>query len=726
MGYTMDALKQNDDTVIDFISRTSGVSYSDEQLAILRHRGGMCILASAGSGKTTVLNHLIAKRVLTREIHDPNKLLCTTYSKAGATELSNRLNKLLESLGVRSNITVKTLHAVYYKLLKDLGYTIKLTEDWKRRQYIREACKETKVTLDDDSMAELDSILSFQVNSLMSDSALYKSYVYTIRDYVDEQEYANIRQLFSNKKQENGEMDFDDMQLFVYTLLKDKTYGQQIREYCHSLWEYIYIDEAQDTSKIQFEILKMLIVDPSKLVFIGDDDQCIYSWRGSDPNILLNICGIYTQLTRFTLTTNYRCLSEIVSHANVGIKFNTTRSDKEMKPYANGGTIKVCDIGQYDLYQMSKYAFSYITDLVNNNGVMPDDIAVLCRNNLQLTILGNMLFKAGIFCKQADEMKFTKCSMYKNFVSSLLEISQNTFNSKIVGSSLWKISRFMTKRTSNEIGKLQESYGLPLMDTLGLLLQECGGMDIGWKPKANISMSTIDKVRYQDMLGLVKLETLESLKYLYYTLRDCNKTEAAKLVFEMFRTSTISMFKGAETSRFANGFVSYIEDLLEHSSVDDVMYYLRGVSQFEDGGMAVMSPMVTLSTMHSAKGKEWKYVIIFADDNITFPSFQNITNYIKAGVPISDIKTMIDEDRRLHYVAMTRAKDTLVIMGAKKNIGVYTLESFGIFDYGDDNDNNIVYMAQHGMYQNLIDEAAEKLFSNYSPYYMTLKEQTPV
>ena len=139
--------------------------------------------------------------------------------------------------------------------------------------------------------------------------------------------------------------------------------------------------------------------------------------------------------------------------------------------------------------------------------------------------------------------------------------------------------------------------------------------------------------------------------------------------------------------------------------------------------------MITLSTMHSAKGKEWTYVLLFADDNVSFPSFRTIQNYLIENIPEADIRESIDENRRLHYVAMTRAKMHLVIFASATNLSVYTLESLGVMDFGKDNDRHIISMAQHGVYRELVESAQEVIFSNESVYHMDLdiKElKTPI
>lgn len=710
----------NEMDIITNMSRTTGVKYSDEQLDILKHHGGMCILACAGSGKTSILNHLIGKRIQSGEISNTAKLLCTTFSKSGADELEQRLDSLLKQLGIKSNAQVKTLHSVYYSLLKNIGYNIKIVDNSTKMRYIREACKETNVLLEEEDFVTLDGIFGFQINNLMSDEVLFKSYAYTLREKIPLNEYSKIRTAFNSKKQNAGCMDFDDMQLWVFTLLKSEAYGEDLQRYCKSLWEYIYMDEAQDISKIQFEILKMIISDPNKLVFIGDDDQCIYQWRGADPSIILNICAIYTELTMFKLTTNYRCYGDIVRRAADGIKFNISRSDKTMIPFNEGGKINVCDIGQCNIHEMSKYAYKYIKELVIDKGVNPKDIAVLSRNNQHLTVLGNMLFRDGIYCKTSDDMKFTKCSIYR-LVNGILFIGQNTTNGNLTSENLWKCCAYMQRSISKEIGNIQNTYGISLKDTLGLLLTNTDRCyDVKWN-NPGIKIQSMDILKCNTIASRLNEEGFDSLKTVYKLLDNENSSTCTVALLKMFLLTKLNFFfKSYESSRFAEGFVSYICTLIEEMGISNTMRYLNSIEQFENGYMAVMSPMVTLSTMHSAKGREWKYVIIFADDNVSFPSFQNIQQCISDGVPISDIMSMIDENRRLHYVAMTRAKEQLMIFGYKGNLSVYTLEALGVMNFDRQNNTNIITMAQHGIYKELIEQAETTIFDKSSQYYCSI------
>lgn len=714
-------ISEKDEQIISYMSRVTGVKYSDEQLAILRHKGGMCILAAAGSGKTTVLNHLIAKRIQSGEISNAEKLLCTTFSKSGAGEMGQRLEELLKELGIRSKASIKTLHAVFYKLLRDLGYNFDVVETSTKMRYLREACKECEVVLEDDDFQTFESILSYQINNLLSDESLFKSYVYKIREKVPLEKYTAIRQIFNNKKTDNGCMDFDDMQLFIYSLFKNEQYGKDLQRYCHSLWQYIYVDEAQDISRIQFEILKYLVSDPNKLVFIGDDDQCIYEWRGADPSIILNICGTYTELDLMTLTTNYRCLSTIVNRAAVGIEFNSTRSNKTMKPFKDGGHIKVCDTKNGDLYEMSKYAYKYIKKLIIDDGVMPNDIAVLSRNNAQLIILNNMLFADGIYVKSPDDMKFTKSSVYK-MMSGVIQLASNPTSSYVTQNNLWKCVKYMPRSGANIIANLQSSYGFTLKDTIGCLFTEFNdtAYDIIWN-NPGIKISPMEYGQLSTFMSRLSEASKESLCDIYHILDEETPEKAIGSMLFMFHEAKMGIiYKSDEMVRLAEGVISYIGDRAKALGINQFNRFIKATEQFESGGMAVISPMVTMSTMHGAKGKEWKYVVIFADDNISFPSFYSIRKSLEDGVADNDIRKMIDEDRRLHYVAMTRAKEHLTIFGNKNNLSIYTMESLGVMDFSKDNDSHILAMAQHGVYMDLVKKCEDLIFNPNSEYFMSI------
>lgn len=666
---------------------------------------------------TTVLTNLIAKRIITHEIADVDKLLCTTYSKSGAIEMETRLNKLLNNLGIRKSVQVKTMHALYLGVLKDFGYPSTVISNSDRRKYILEACKDAEVYLDEEEFQTLDSLLSYQVNNLLSDTDLVHSYTFTL-ETVDIDKYSAIRKGYNSRKVKARVIDFDDMQLYMYSLIYNQS-RQDIVNYCRLKWKDIYVDEAQDMSRIQYAILKKIIVDPSRFVLVGDDDQCIYQWRGADPNIILNVCADY-DIERFILSTNYRCAGNIVEKAAAGIVHNSKRSNKSMSPFKQGGEIKICDCGNTNLYVMSKYAYKYIYGLIKS-GVNPKDIAILSRNNAHLSILNNMLFKDGIYCETSPDMRFTKNPVYKT-IKDIIELSCDTYNHNLTANTLYKLCMYLKKVDAKRIANIQRDSGLSLSDTLGYLLKRVlNRRDVSWNKLVKIP--TLAATKIEQSLAYLRSETVESLVHVYELLTDeDDKSQRLKSLLAMFLMATDYMYGGnPDRRRSVDGLVEYVSDLAKNMGVEVIQQFFKMTEQYEDGGMAIPGTKVCMSTMHGAKGKEWDHVVLFADDNVTFPSFNGIRGQLMSGVSTSEVCYGIDENRRLHYVAMTRAKKSLGIFTDRSNVGVFLLESLGIFNCSQQsgntavssNDAHIISMANNGeLYKELKSGIDNVIFNN--------------
>lgn len=737
--------KSADDEVIQNLSRITGVVYSDEQLAILKHHGGMAIMAAAGSGKTTVLTHLLVKRIMSGEIQDVTKVLCATYSKAGADEMAERINKLLDVVGIKKHIMVKTMHAFYLLILQHFGYSLKLIENAQRTKFIRDACSKVNVKLNDDDMQTLDSLLSYQVNNLLSDKGLFDSYVYTLQD-VSMEQYSKIKAWYTELKRQAGMMDFDDMQLYVYFWLcvADENTKKTVTDYIHQTWQEFYIDEAQDLSKIQMAILRKMCTDSSKIVFIGDDDQCIYEWRGADPSLLINITGYY-DIERFILSTNYRCRAEIVDTAAVGIKHNARRTVKTMKPFNSGGEIKIIDTTYYnsngdaeapDLYQMTKYAFMYIRDLIKS-GVSPSDIAVLSRNNGHLAILNNMLFREGIYSMYTKDMKFTGNSMYKE-LKQILELARDDYDPDLTEKLLWKVVPYLSAKSAKLIAKFQESSGFKFSDTLGWFLTECCNMSLGWKLPSGSIIPESSKTSMRALARSLNTSQASNIRVMYRASvydgsietdpdKRRNENEYRRVCNFMGLYSQVSLeflYRTADKQRACKGYIEYFKKMVKDWGIEKTLRFLNVSQQYELGVSGVFCEKINMSTMHGAKGKEWSHVVLFADDNISFPNFRSIRDLKARGISTSDIYKVIEEDRRLHYVAMTRAKNTLAIVTYKDNISVYTLEAFGILNdctSSGGNNESILGMAMCDKVRlPLIESARKKLFDKNCKYYLDI------
>lgn len=694
----------SDDRAIELLEQLGGKKFSSEQEAILRHRGGTKIVACAGSGKTTTLTNVVTKRIMTGEISDPSKLLMTTYSKSGADEMSERINKLLQAVGSQSRVEVKTMHASYYKCLAKFGMMKNLVSNAQRKQFIRQAVREAKLRLEDKDIEDLDGILSYQINNMLDDKSLYESAAFTVDMRLED--YSNIRSGYARKKQESNMMDFDDMQYYMYYILcvvKDPSFIK----YCKSLWKYFYVDEFQDTSKIQFAILKALVDKSENLMVIGDDDQCIYAWRGADPSIILNI-GAYYDLKKFYLSTNYRCREEILNFAKQGVSHMYSREDKDMKPFKDKGKVEFMGCDCKDLYTMSAKTTDYIISEINN-GVSPDDIAVLVRNNVHAAVLSNMLMQRGYYVKSNAEMKFSNMPLFKDLTNMIEMLGDDTsdqcYDKNVAMNMLWKMVPYLGTNGASIVYEIMDNGNIGLNDALAYIMKEFFGIG-----NCNIKLKLSKTVEFKLRSRVQRLasDSRVGLSSLYETLKKQNKVDKLRILIALYRAGMDFTLKDLDNARVFNCFFKYINEILNSGGIEKLTQILNMTKQYESDQVAIMGEKITLSTVHSSKGMEWSHVIIMAYDNIGFPSFKYINELNERdGVTADDIREYIDGERRLNYVALTRAVDKLTLVGDFNNLSIFGLEALGV-DIGSDNISKVIRTAsdyiKYGRCDNRVDK----------------------
>lgn len=694
------------------IEKALGIEYSDEQIDVLLNRGNMCVLACAGSGKTSVVTSMITKRILSGEISNQKRLLCTTYSKDGALEMESRLSELLSKFGIQSQVTVKTIHAFCYAIINYFypDYYTVITEA-KKLAFLRECCADAKFKPAEDDLSTLSTLISYQINNLLSDNSTYNSPAFNIENMTLEQ-YSSIRIGYSTKKREKRLLDFDDMQFLVWiNVVKNK--APSVIAYCKSLFDHCYVDEAQDMSLIQYQIIRALVTDindQTKLekvfVLVGDDDQCIYKWRGAEPKILLDVTAEF-EIKRYVLSTNYRCKSEIVNLAAHGVKYNKQRSEKTMHADQLGGAVTLVDSNCNNLYDMTVLAFDHIKELVDS-GVSESDIAVLSRNNFHLEILASLCFKNGIYCTASNDMKLTNSIMYKD-IKAIIGLIKDPYNASNIGKVLWKMISYLGYKTATNMSDFQKKSGTAFKDCIAFILKECLGYPgIEFEHQANIP--AIVKERAKMQFQGMPIDCAKKLYTIYSALTEYNDTDALKILLTMYADgSTSFIYKSEDKSRTVIGLVRYFQTLLCEYNIDKLSEFLRMTEQVEAGEVFIPGSKVTLSTMHSSKGREWKHVILFGDDNVSLPSFSRIRALIASGMDSENLNSYINEDRRLHYVACTRAKEDLTIITSSKNMGLFLIESLGLLNTNDNN-TSIMEMAQSGSLAASVQHRVDRIF----------------
>lgn len=682
----------NKQELIRRIEDLNGITHSEEQLKILNSTGGRCILACAGSGKTTVLTELLAINIICGEI-DPSKLLCTTYSKGGSKEMEEKFKQLMNKLGYNMNISVQTIHASYYRILSDFGYKIKICSDGQRAKYISEIIKELKLTelTDNDSKDYISNLISYQVNRAMTDDDLEASYVFN-SSKCSKKNYAAIRTEYAKKKAADGKVDFDDLQTYMYTLLYNSNEEIQntVVNYCRSLWTWFFIDEFQDTSTIQYKVLKKLIPVENHdcLTVIGDDDQSIYKWRGTDPNIILEDVLVDYGLKKFILPTNYRCRKNVVDFAAKSVKCLSRREDKDIRAFNDGGTVEVIQSDRYDLFGLSMTTCDYIEQLKAQGNDLRD-IAVLCRNNNHLTIMNNILLSRGIYCESQPGMRFTSENLYKDIKAALVLYEDNYKNS-LVSQYLWKFVPFLGVSGSRLVGNIMSEVGLSFKSALGWLLNEVDRYNTVNFDSSKIKVSSQLILQYEAYYRKINRDAKPVLAEIYILLSSENSPkDKIKELLKYWKVSVKYMYKDSDRERLLEGYYQYAVYLLDSMELSEIDGLFSLTEQYEKGEAAVLGSKVTLSTLHGAKGKEWKNVILFLCDRITMPCKRELEKMCEDHRTDEEISEYIDCERRLYYVGCTRAKDRLSLVCNPNLVSNFVLESFGLCDNTSDNNMNI-------------------------------------
>lgn len=686
----------------ELLLKHTGIEYTEEQHKIMDCEDGMCIISCAGSGKTLSIVHLIVKRILTGKIKNVNRLLVTTYSVAGREELENRINKLLRELGVRSKVEIRTLHSAFLYMLKKYGGGGfgSIIKPWQRSDFIKQSAQNAGLRMDEEDLLKLDSLISYQVNNMYTDEMIYNDYTFDLD--IPRVKYSSIAAGYRELKNRAGLIDFDDMQTIVFSLLRR---DKDAREMFRDIWDYFYIDEFQDVSKIQFEIIKMLLKDENKLVVIGDDDQCVYKWRGADPNIILNVCGYY-DIWKHQLSTNYRCGAEIVKHAERGIRNNTQRMVKEMKAFNEGGRI-VIDNSFKNMYGGSKAIYEHVLKLLKQ-GVKPEKIAILCRNNVHGVVLDDMINNISDTVT-SKEMRFGNNQIVKD-LKVCVELSKETFNHNVV-KHLWKNVKFLKSSHAYSIAKIMSDNGCSnlvaiksiLVRIFDLRLEE--GKDVKVLP-------TISNNHYK-MQHNIHDTAVQGLVDYYNILCLEDEIERANGLIGAYLNVTVDfMYKGEDRIRSLYGIVEHVIRLIGELGVDDFDNHVR-VAENNAKVRDIKPNGITLSTMHGSKGKEWDHVIILADDNISFPSFQTIRELVSTDQEVEHISDYIEQERRLHYVAMTRAKKELRVYVNPENMSVYLAEALGIIEKKDSLNSHVIEIANNKGYNHSQLSKIEEVVANY-------------
>lgn len=589
--------------------------FNDQQQSVIDHNFGSCIVcAVAGSGKTTAVVHRIS-RMINDGIAKPSEILATTFTKKAATEMNDRLKKLGVNI---DEIQVSTFHSICYKIVRDAyeyihhkKFDLELDATGSKAKMLLKFVLGYQVL--DWKNANISEVESFISNCK---NALIHPYEVDLNstDMLMKQTY----ELFEKYKKERKFITFDDLLMMAYDILsKDK----KILSKWQSKFKFVIVDEFQDTNKAQFEIMRLLAMPENNIMVVGDDDQSIYSWRGAIPAYMLNFQDIFdAEIIR--MEKNYRCPEKIGALANPLIKNNVNRLQKHLttqKPLVGDVTI----IKSFDFDEEAIRVLEYIRQLKEFNKEQYNKIAILYRTNAQSRALEDIFIENNIPYEVVGGMNFYDRKEIKDiihyFYAALVEGKSNEGFERIINVPF----RYLGRKFINDL----ELYKSKMKLNLEAALKDMP-MTKNQERSINSLLNVIETIRErknekpQDLINWL----VEEIDYYNYI----EKTEGSEDT-ENNRISNIKEFaRAANKFKTINLFLDYIESLK---------------SKKKKKG----SNKIILSTIHRSKGLEWENVIVVGVNELILPHGRNLDG------------DNIEEERRLAYVAITRAKERLLL-----------------------------------------------------------------
>jgi DNA helicase-2/ATP-dependent DNA helicase PcrA len=622
---------KEEDKFIKLINKECGISFTEKQKsAVLHKEGAALVLAVPGAGKTTVLLARTANLIVNHGVN-PANILSITFSKASAMDMRNRYNSIFSNItSIGGNFS--TIHSFCFELINKYAqiHNIKYkvieagNSEVNKRVILKQCYKQfNRESIDEDALDELINSIGYVKNMMYSKEELQK-----YSETLDINKFIDIYLEYESIKKKNNFLDYDDMLSLTFQILnEDVALLQRYRE----IYQYIQVDEAQDTSKLQHKIIQMVAQPQNNVFMVADDDQSIYGFRGAFPKFLLEIDSLYPNTKRFYIEENFRSTKEIVSMANKFIKGNEVRFNKELHTKNNSG-IPVNIVRLKDEKDQLQFIIKQINEPSENKSR-----AILYRNNMTSIILADELSREGISFYLKDYNRF----FFKHFITEDIKSFFNLIldNSDIEAFSrvYYRINSYLLKETVNII-KAAWSSGKSVFDMIDTL-------NINDNQKRNMVrlkgiFNTIKHYNPDRILEFIE-EELGYNKYL--------KDNARLLGYSYEGLRSIFINLKALSAR-CTSLASFIV------RIDELEKIMESSTKYNKDSV------ITLSTMHSSKGLEFTKVYILDLFENIIPNRGSIDRF-----DIGD-KDAMEEERRLMYVAMTRArKDLSLISISRKN-----------------------------------------------------------
>ena len=610
----------------------------EQKQPVLHKDGPLIVIAGAGSGKTRVLTYRIVH--LINQGVDPFNILALTFTNKAATEMKKRISEIT-SESISRNLWMGTFHSVFARILRSeaplIGYPTNFTiyDTYDSEKLISNIIKELKLEKDHYKAKTIRNRISSLKNNFISVESYFNNpELIEIDKSSKREQFGNIYREYVRRCFKACVMDFDDLLLKTNELLRKSP--EALLKY-QDKFKYILVDEYQDTNYSQYLIVKALADRHENLCVVGDDSQSIYSFRGANIDNILNFKKHYPDSKSYKLEQNYRSTKNIVQAANSLINHNILKLDKTIWTDNNTGDKILLNKSQSDSDE-GRYVSSNIFELKNNYQLKNSSFAVLYRTNAQSRSIEDALRKINIDYQVFGGLSFYQRKEVKD-VLAYMRVIENLNDEE----SLRRIINFPPR-----------GIGQTTLDKLVIISKD-----------NDVSLfNAISKIdRNSKVFNSRTIEKLEDFKNLIlsfkiYSERN-NAYETANLVIH--KTKLIDFYRNEGTlesmnrieniEELLNGVNDFIDQQLEIFEGDNSLSkYLQDVALYSETDKEIQNEKVSLMSIHMAKGLEFPIVYVVGLEENLFPSIMSINS-----------REEIEEERRLFYVAMTRAKEKLIL-----------------------------------------------------------------
>ncbi len=612
----------------------------EQKQPAMQTEGAVLVTAGAGSGKTRMLTHRIAYMVKELGI-SPNNILAITFTNKAANEMKERLERMIDSLG---DMWVCTFHAMCSKILRfhadAIGYTksFSIYGDIEKDRVLKRIREDEKIMkLIGTSNALIESMnvktLGWHISNAKNHLMTPEQYSLNIKDEKKCEIITKVYEEYESELFKSNALDFDDLLVKTFQLLKK---NPDILDYYQNKFKYIHVDEFQDTNTSQYELVKMLAGKYKNVFAVGDEDQCIYSWRGAKVENVKQFTIDFAGCKIFKLEQNYRSTKKIIDMANKLIKNNVSRIEKKLWT-ANDDGMDVPLQQSYNDIEEAEFIAEKINFLVKEQGYKYSDFAVLMRVNALSRIVEEKLLTYNIPYKVYGGFKFFERKEIKDTIAYLHLVANKNDNDAAIRMLGFPKKGIGDVSISN-ISEIAEAYEVPMMEVI------CDPVRYGISGALAGKLMGV-KDLFADLNA--KKDSMEIADFVEYVIKRVGIKEAIGTKTEEDENKCLNI------DDFLKSVVEFAESN-EGATIDDFMQSITLMRDIDS--MSEEDDFVSLITVHAAKGLEFNVVFLLGLNDGLFPLSRAIN---------STNPNELEEERRLMYVAITRAKQRLYLSRAK-------------------------------------------------------------